>query len=177
MSQGTSGSAARCRGTADLVLEVDRTLFAFFGVGRDLGARRSRVLTRSCVLRKDEHESTDTRRHVAWPHGGDDRPRRRRSADRIGSDDVELTSHIITRVLLSLLTRLLSRQKIVARRPISYKALAMLAMALLPSTTPLFLPSAPATAAFATASTGTGVMPGGPGGRTSPGGPPAMIPG
>ena len=42
------------------------------------------------------------------------------------------------------------------------------AIAALPSTVPLFLPSAPATAAAATASTDTGVMPGGPGGRISP---------
>lgn len=50
-------------------------------------------------------------------------------------------------------------------------------MAALPSTRPAAVPNAPATAARATASTGTGVIPGGPGGRISPGGPPAMIPG
>ena len=46
-----------------------------------------------------------------------------------------------------------------------------------PSSTPLRFPSAPATAALATASTDTAAKPGGPGGRVSPGGPPARIAG
>ena len=50
-------------------------------------------------------------------------------------------------------------------------------MAALPSTLPLFSPKAPATAARATSSTETADIPGGPGGRTSPGGAPAMMPG